>query len=190
MNSASFIAYYSNHMYKINALVQLVCIGGVLIWNAFKRYNSLAFYSKFKNRRIPTYIFYGIGLWIVSSSMNMLLSIFFPKYSTEVQALFTNKEVLFRFFVIVIFAPVLEEFIFRGQIQNLLKIGFKVKTAIVLQGFLFGIIHPMSLQKVYAVLLGIGLGMIKEKEKNLQSSTIVHMTINLIGFVIGTLTLT
>lgn len=190
MDTISFSSYYNNHMYKINTFIQFTCMLGLFLWNAFKKQDSLVDYRIFKKRRVPVYIFYGIGLWIVSSMINILLSIIFPQYSTEVQALFTKKEVLFRFLVMVIFAPLVEEYIFRGQMQNTLKTGFGNRASIIIQGILFGVIHPMSLQKIYAVVLGIVLGMVKEKEKNLQSSTIMHMTINLIGFIIGTLTLT
>jgi len=189
MDTNSFLSYYNDHMFKINAFIQVVCLLGILLWNIFIKQDSLIDYRIFKKRRIPIYIFYGIGLWILSSIINLLLSTIFPQYSTEVQALFTKKESVFRFLVIVIFAPLVEEYIFRGQIQTTLKMAFGSSVAIIVQGILFGMLHPMSLQKIYAIVLGIGFGMVKEKEKNLQSSTIMHMTINLIGFIIGTLTL-
>ncbi|MDF2594007.1 MAG: family intrarane metalloprotease [Clostridia bacterium] len=182
-----FLEYYNQHMYKINLWVQIVCmLGFLLIDSRVMKSNFLSEYKDWQNKKVVKYIFYGIGFWLVSTVVNGVLIVFFSDYSSQIQTLFMNEEKVARFMVLVVFAPLVEEYVFRGKIQARLKTAFGAPMAIVIQGVCFGLIHAIALQKIYASLLGIGFGIVKEKEKNLQSSTVMHMTINLIGWTIGT----
>lgn len=186
-NSGLFLEYYNQHMYKLNLGVQIICIVGFLLVDFYNdKSKCFCEYKDWQNKKIIKYMFYGIGFWLLSTMVNGVLIGFFSDYSSKIQTLFMNDEKVARFMVLVIFAPLVEEYVFRGKLQSCLKTAFGTPIAIVVQGICFGLIHAIALQKIYASLLGIGFGMIKEKENNLQSSTIMHMTINLIGWTIGT----
>ncbi|WP_069997499.1 CPBP family intramembrane glutamic endopeptidase [Cellulosilyticum sp. I15G10I2] len=189
MDSSSFMKIYNDHMYKINLFIQVFCLAGILLKDFILKKDSFSDYRYFRKEKIVIYICYGIVLWFVSSLINILLGVFFTEYATQVQRLFSNTEHIVRCLVLVFFAPLLEEYVFRGKIQNKLKLGFGRWQAVILQGAVFGLIHPLPLQKLYATFLGIGFGILKEKEKNVQSTTIMHMTINGISFIIGTLSI-
>ena len=178
----TFCERYSFFITLCSYVLNIGVLVGIDIWrrkNIFIEYNSL------NMRLIIKYIIYGIGLWFLSTLINGVFLPFFPEYGEEIETLFDNSQQLLRFMAIVIGAPLVEEYVFRGKVQGLLKQGLGKNTAIILQGILFGIIHPFGLQKIYATVLGISFGYIREKTNNLFSSTIMHMTINCIGWGIG-----
>ncbi len=189
MDVSSFTVFYYDHMYKITLFIHVFCLMGILIKDFILNQDILINYHGFRKSKIFVYIGYGIALWFISSLLNIGLSRFFTDYTTQVEKLFSNKETILRFLVIVFSAPLLEEYIFRGRIQSRLKLEFGRWQATLLQGIIFGVIHPLPLQKIYAIFLGISFGVIKEKEKNVQSTTIIHMAINCISWIIGTLSI-
>ncbi|MGL4345793.1 MAG: lysostaphin resistance A-like protein [Cellulosilyticaceae bacterium] len=136
--------------------------------------------------QIFRYIGYGILLWLASCVINGILLPFFPTYTQEIDTLFVTNEPVLRFLVLVIGAPLLEEYIFRGKIQDRLETLFGRELAIVGQGVIFGVVHPFGLQKVYASVLGIGLGYVRDKNQTLIGPTIMHMTINGIAWLLAT----
>lgn len=187
MDTLSFSNYYQTHMYKINLTIQLFSLMSILLKDFTWQPKELKSDFRFIKKKNILYIGYGISLWFVSSLLNILLSTFFKEYTAQVEQLFLSSEKFTRFVVIVFLAPIVEEYFFRGRIQSWLKLGFGKWQAAFLQGIVFGIIHPFALQKIYASFLGIVLGLIKEKEGSLQSTILIHMTINCISLIIGTL---
>lgn len=185
----SFSDLYVMHMYKINLLIHVCCFLSLLAREYAFGQNPWRHYKSFKKIKCLYYILYGISLWFVSSILNFLLSQFFTEYIAQIESLFLNQENVLRFFVLVISAPIIEEYVFRGMIQETLLQSFDKKQAILLQALMFGLIHPFALQKIYAFVLGGFLGIIRQRENNVQSTTIVHMTINGISFIIGTLSI-
>lgn len=138
-------------------------------------------------REVFQYIGYGIVLWLISCVINGVLLPFFPEYDQEINTLFVTNEPILRFIVLVIGAPFVEEYLFRGKIQQRLSSLFGPHLAIVGQGLIFGLIHPFGLQKVYASFLGMGLGYIRFKKQSLIGPTIMHMSINGIAWLIAVL---
>lgn len=109
-----------------------------------------------------------------------------------------------QFFVIVIFASISEELLFRGFLQNMLApiqtIGiklFKIKLSlpVIISGTFFGIIHFAILTfgasfvfaltiVLSAIVMGIIAGYYQEKNNNFLFAPIIHMTANLIGMIL------
>lgn len=74
-----------------------------------------------------------------------------------------------------LFAPLLEEILFRGIIQKgLINKGMKPMNAIVLSAFLFGAFHLNPWQFVGAFLLGLVLGLVYFKTKSLLMPILLH----------------
>ncbi|NLR91528.1 CPBP family intramembrane glutamic endopeptidase [Flammeovirga agarivorans] len=85
-------------------------------------------------------------------------------------------------FSIVIIAPVMEEFIFRGiMLDGLLK-NYTPWKAIFLSSFLFGLIHMNLIQAVHAGLGGVLFGWIYYKTKNLLLPILLHSINNFFAF--------
>lgn len=75
----------------------------------------------------------------------------------------------------VLFAPVLEEILFRGIIQKgLINKGVKPINAIFISALTFGIFHLNPWQSVNAFLLGLVLGLVYYKTKSLLMPILLH----------------
>ncbi len=91
-------------------------------------------------------------------------------------------EALFMCFMLVVIAPVFEEFIFRGLIMDELKQygnGFAIITA----GVLFGLYHGNFQQCFYTAAAGIALSYIANATGSIFPTTIIHAIMNSIGAV-------
>ena len=115
------------------------------------------------------YIIYGVGLYLFSNLLTSLLMLIpsVSNYSEEINSSFTSGEYLINFIVMVILAPIIEEYLFRNKVQGYLTKAFNVR------------------QKIYAIVIGIFFGWANEKKGNVKPSIIMHMTVNLIGWCIG-----
>ena len=75
----------------------------------------------------------------------------------------------------VLFAPLLEEILFRGIIQKgMINNGVKPITAIVLTSLFFGLFHLNPWQFVGAFLLGLVLGIVYYKTQSLLMPILLH----------------
>ncbi|MBN2479164.1 MAG: CPBP family intramembrane metalloprotease [Parachlamydiales bacterium] len=91
------------------------------------------------------------------------------------------------FFQIVIFAPVLEEFLFRGVLHNFIKKYLGRVCAIVLTSLAFAFFHYVHTQKLSNItiigsifVLGCFLSFLYERQKSLYAPIFLHMTFNFI----------
>lgn len=84
---------------------------------------------------------------------------------------------------ISVFAPLLEEVLFRGAIQGYMMRHFKPWTAIICSALVFGIIHMNPVQVVYATLLGVILGWIYYRTGSLLPVILGHVLNNSIATV-------
>jgi membrane protease YdiL (CAAX protease family) len=87
-----------------------------------------------------------------------------------------------------LFAPFIEELLFRGFLQTYLTNRFSTKIAIVLTSVLFAIFHFAPEQKLSNItilsslfVLSCFLGFLYEKQKYLLSQMILHAAFNLIS---------
>lgn len=81
-----------------------------------------------------------------------------------------------------VFAPILEEIMFRGIIQKgMINNGVKPMTAIIIASIVFGLVHANPWQFVGGVLLGLILGVVYYKTGSLLASILLHSFNNLIS---------
>jgi uncharacterized protein len=91
-------------------------------------------------------------------------------------------------FAILIAAPFIEEFLFRGFLQNWFKRYLGVRAAIVLASFAFAVFHLAFSQGFGNISLGLSLfalgcylGFIYERQGSLFASISLHMTFNVVS---------
>ena len=94
-----------------------------------------------------------------------------------------SNEVLAQPFLVMvmlmgIFGPFSEEFVFRGVIFGGLRKSGRILPAILLQAFLFGLMHMNFNQFCYAFVIGIALGMLVEVTGSIWSGFVMHAAIN------------
>lgn len=173
---------------KHNCLINFMCymiifIGLFLVDAQRKQFLKVFKVTRHSLKNIISYILMGIGSYILGIIIIASLIRFFPDYS-EIDQMFTAYEPILNFIVIVVIAPITEEYLFRHKIQLILKEGFNETTAILGQAFFFGFLHYFMLQKIYAAVLGVIFGFIKER-KGIQATIWMHMTVNFIGWYMG-----
>ncbi len=94
-----------------------------------------------------------------------------------------SNEVLAQPFLVMvmlmgIFGPFSEEFVFRGVIFGGLRKSGRILPAILLQAFLFGLMHMNFNQFCYAFVIGIALGVLVEVTGSIWSGFVMHAAIN------------
>ncbi|MDO4562451.1 MAG: CPBP family intramembrane metalloprotease [Clostridia bacterium] len=93
------------------------------------------------------------------------------------QTLIQYKEQLF--FIGVLFAPVIEEFIYRALLVRELNKMMPRAAAILVSAAAFALSHMMLYQAVYTVFLGILLAVVYSRLKSIYASVALHLTFNL-----------
>jgi len=81
----------------------------------------------------------------------------------------------------VFVAPVHEEFLIRGVTQNFAKKAMPFWIANFVQALIFGVLHMNVIQGSYAFLIGLLLGYIMHKSRNIWIPIIFHFFFNLFG---------
>ena len=95
-----------------------------------------------------------------------------------------NINPLTSFLVMVIAAPIAEEYIFRKLlIDRVVKYGEGL--AILLSGILFGLFHGNLNQFAYAFVLGCFYGFIYVRTRNVIHTILMHMLTNFMGSILG-----
>ncbi|WP_394746863.1 CPBP family intramembrane glutamic endopeptidase [Spongiimicrobium salis] len=86
------------------------------------------------------------------------------------------------FVLMVVAAPILEEFIFRGIILDGLLKRYSAITAILLSSVLFAIVHLNPWQFVTGLIMGVFIGWVYYKSKSVFAAIIVHASANLSAY--------
>lgn len=130
----------------------------------------------------------GIVLQFVVSMLLIYILPFFPDLNESYQelskSLLSGNSIL-AFVVTGFLAPIGEEYIFRGASLLLLEQGFAFWKANIIQAFLFGLYHMNIVQFLYAFVIGMILGLIYKKYRNLLACIWVHAVINILANVIS-----
>lgn len=103
------------------------------------------------------------------------------------EAMGSPSQLLFALFIIIVVAPVTEEYLFRGILQQWIKAKLGRKAAILLSSFIFTLFHLAPSQKEGNIIIGFSLfffacflGFLYEKTKSLFSSVGLHAIFNAI----------
>lgn len=110
---------------------------------------------------------------------NILESAYIESYQTYMESYQPFEKSVVGLAILFILSPIFEEVLFRGLIGQKLKPHFSFKIYIFLQALIFSLIHSHPLQILYTFLLGIVLGLIYEKHKNIFSPIMLHIGFNL-----------
>lgn len=162
-------------------------------WFYYEYSNSPYYFSDIietKNLRqlyVPTTVIF-ILLFILSIGIvwlnSFLLSFISPEFVNE---FLSEEEILPKgspvsaFLIgvyIVIFAPITEEFIFRGLFLKRLGYKFNLKAGLLISSFIFGVFH---FDIIGSFMFGIVLGLIYTWTNNLLYPILIHMANNLLA---------
>lgn len=182
-NEVAYAQFMKEHANLVNIGVYLLIFLGIFLIDRERKTFSHSF-KQLHLKNIVSYLLMGVGAYIIGLIITNLLIGFFPEYH-EIENSFNQYEPILRFFAMVILPALTEEYLFRYKIQGYLKEGFGDIIAIIGQALLFGMLHYYIVQKVYAVVLGLLFGYLKEKKGTIQCSIWMHMTVNGLGWLAG-----
>ncbi len=188
-------------------IVQILLLLAMAFWIArfFNSQKQNLFGKIWKSSPYPIVQDVGVGAltWTLSFPIVVLVGQFFDlfiyllfgvenyeqvpvRYFKE--SLGSFPQVVMAAFTILILAPVIEEFLFRGCLQNYFKKIFGVRFAIFLTALCFALFHfsfSQGLGNIALIaslfVLACFLGFIYEKRQSLYASIGLHMTFNLIS---------
>ena len=104
--------------------------------------------------------------------------------SDPVSAIVSTAAFLPRLLVVVLLAPILEDYIFRKILIDRLGI-YGEKTAVILSALLFGLFHGNLSQFFYAFFLGLCFGYFYLRTGQLRLTVLLHMAINFMGGILA-----
>ncbi len=102
-------------------------------------------------------------------------------YADTIISMMENTSTFWLLLGVGIIAPIAEEIIFRGFIQNKLLSSFPVWLAIVIQAVFFGLIHGNLVQMSYAFVIGLIFGLLVYKSNSIYPAIILHVLNNSIA---------
>lgn len=131
------------------------------------------------------YVCIAFFLMNIGNYIGVFLSMFLSQGTAE-NALdtFAMDTSPLKILVMVILAPLLEEYIFRKQIIDRTKI-YGEKTAVILSGLLFGLFHTNMFQFFYAFFVGVLFAYVYVRTGRLRYPVLIHGIINFCGSVIA-----
>jgi membrane protease YdiL (CAAX protease family) len=143
---------------------------------------------------IPVMLLCMIGLQYTCSGILMIISHLSPDLLTGYMQLLeaSGLESLTPATLIatLFFAPIGEELLFRGlTLHWAKKISSRFWAANLLQAICFGIFHANIVQGIYAMIMGLVFGYVREKYQSLYASILLHALVNLCGTIISGLLL-
>jgi uncharacterized protein len=209
----SSYALFSNENLPLSVLgwVQMFTLIGIfLLFYLFSKTQDPHLFKKIwkdqsnpHSKPILTDFLMGVMTWFISFPLviavgqlaDMLLYFFFGFESYEQVAVRYLKTTLnspqmlaIALFTILLAAPVIEEFLFRGCLQNFFKCYLRPKRAIVLSALCFSLFHFAPSQGIGNVslvaslfLFALFLGFIYERQASLFASIGLHMTFNAVS---------
>lgn len=129
----------------------------------------------------PTLILWGVILVFVTSTVLEPLLALFPNEYLEVlrNTVGTGGWAMI---TTIIAAPILEEVLFRGMIQDTLVRRYGSMRGIIVAAAIFGIIHIIPQQAINAFFIGLILGYIYLRTKSLLPVIIIHAINNAISY--------
>lgn len=114
----------------------------------------------------------------LASALNAISMLFVENTVNAISDDVLQMPFILMLFLIGIFGPFCEEFVFRGAIFRGYKNSGPVFWSVFWSGLLFGLMHLNFNQAPYAFALGIMFGLLVEATGSLWSSVIAHIVVN------------
>lgn len=141
-------------------------------------FNDMLGFHKIKISTFFMAILFTFLLMPLTSAINYISMLFVDNAVNAISEDVLQMPFLIMLFMIGIFGPFSEEFVFRGIILRGYKNSGSVLQAVIWSAILFGVMHLNFNQAAYAIAMGIMCALIVEASGSLWASVIVHMVFN------------
>lgn len=198
------VAYTVLLNFSLNILVVILLSIYCFIKNPKITYEIIK--NKTSSSLISKDIMIGIFSWIIAYPivtfigylLDILVLVFFKSHKLPdqlaiefIKSTFSQPiYFILALFLIIIVAPIIEEFLFRGVLLNFLKVYLKRSLAIIISSIVFAFFHYSTSQKLSNLTILISLftlscflGFLYEKQKSLIAPIFLHATFNAISII-------
>lgn len=163
-----------------------ILVFGIWYYKAFCKDEKLINLAYVKERLLTVKtIFIIIGGYAAQLFVDGILTLaepHFPKafenYGKMVDSITGVNSSFVLLFAVIVVAPIGEELLFRGLIQNYGLKNFAPVLAIGLQGLIFGLYHGNIIQGIYAFFMGVVLGFVAHKLGSIIPAMVLHVSVN------------
>lgn len=180
-NITNFIFNNTIWILLISSLINIIFFSFIL-----KRKRDINVFKKkyFSNSKIFFVILLGISTYMLLMGIIDIFKLinYFPEYNNIIDSL-SGGPLLFNILCVGIITPISEEMILRGTMYVNLKRFLNVKIAIMLQAFVFALIHMNMLQSAYAFIAGVLICYVYEKTDNLIYAILFHIAFNMSNYI-------
>lgn len=161
---------YNNTNNFINNILPFILIPYYLITIIYLYLKNYQKEPRLSNSNIFPIISFGISIAII---LNMIIFKIFPPVSVD-----NDISLLIVFISTGIIGPIYEEILFRYLLYNKIKKFNSIKKSLLITTIIFAIIHLNPIKIVYAFILGLILNIFYEKDKNILSPILLHISAN------------
>lgn len=164
------------------------------IWKERKGPNTPSIFYDFGMGFIAWFLAFPIVVVLSDLLDYLIVALFGPQQYEQAAVSFVKtamqnpEATLMSMLSVLVFAPIVEEFLFRGCLQNYLKQHLGYRVALLITAFCFAIFHLTPAQGIgnfsFAIslfILGIYLGFLYEKQGSLFAPIGLHMTFNVVS---------
>lgn len=176
----------SNIIYYINIIISLIIIITLIITLKGDLKRDTKYYFK----HFKQYIKYGLSTLFVCYILQIISTAFISPFITNIEQSIENERITLYFAVqAILFAPIMEECMFRGLIKKVIKNKYAF---LIISSVFFGAMHILpyatSITELWLIIpysiAGFALAYNYEKTGNLTSSIVLHMISNSISLFI------
>ena len=137
-----------------------------------------------EKKQIYCYVLWVIGVVALGLLSNVILThsglIDISKGFTRAENTLTDGSLVIKVLCNCLVIPILEELLLRGIVTGQLYLWYGSIISVLFSSICFGILHNNIVQFIYAVVVGIALGLMYIKTKRLSLCIVAHCLINFI----------
>ncbi len=177
---------YAFIAYLIYAVIGLIVFSIWLYKGFVKKSPKVKLGEVFGVKSVIALVCAVIGLYFFINAFMTIADKVIPQameeYAELIEASGLASDALITIVYGIILGPILEELCFRGVTYGLLeKAGVKPGVAIAVSAVLFGAMHLIIVQVLYAAFLGLILGYMRYKYHSIKITVLTHILFNLMG---------
>ena len=175
--------------YSFSVIAVIVC--GLVFFYWYQQLTHLRRRDNFKTIMMPGNLLLLVSMGVSSqlmisgilSILKPILRSLFEGYTVVMDKIFSGDMTVVVLYI-ALFAPIVEELIFRGVMLNKLLFALPFFAANIVQAAIFGIYHWNIIQGLYAFGIGLLLGYVSYRYRSLAASILLHMAINGSAFLV------
>lgn len=145
--------------------------------------------AKLDTKIIPMIACFALATQLLSGITVQLLNLVLSTQDgmEAMQNAIKSDNLLLGFVALAIFAPIVEEFFFRGVLFTKLKNHMNVKVALVIQALCFSLVHFNLAQMIPTFILGCVAGILYLRYEDIKVPIFLHMVYNTYAVIVGNL---